>query len=128
MRDTLYKIVTEADWFAAEHEGVYVGSAHDLRDGFIHFSLAHQLLATADKHFAGQQDLLLVAVDAAAVGGNLRHEASRGGDMFPHLYGPLWLKHVLWAHPLRADAAGWHWPEALRPTPDNALPLRTQGP
>lgn len=115
--EVIYKIATRAEWFSAEHEGVYMGSAHDVRDGFIHFSRAHQLAATADKHFHGQRELLLVAVDSAAVGGALRYEVSRGGDAFPHLYGPLWLQHVLWVHPLMTDAAGWVWPHALESAP-----------
>ncbi len=80
--------------------GEYRGSAVDERDGFIHFSTAEQVAETAAKHFAGQTDLILVAVDGDALGGELKWEPSRGGDLFPHLYGPLPLSAVRWSRPL----------------------------
>lgn len=85
----IYKICPVSAWREAEREGVYRGSAEDLRDGFIHFSTAAQVAETARKHFTGQSDLLLIAVDADALGEALRFEPSRGGDLFPHLYGTL---------------------------------------
>jgi uncharacterized protein (DUF952 family) len=91
---TLYKICPAALWRAAEREGVFRGSAHDLRDGFIHFSTAAQVAETAAKHFAGQDDLLLIAVDGDALGDALKWEVSRGGARFPHLYGELALRRV----------------------------------
>ena len=72
----------------------------DERDGFIHFSTAAQLAETAAKHFARKTDLVLVAVDAEALGLSLVWERSRGGDLFPHLYAPLPLKAVRWTQPL----------------------------
>lgn len=86
---TIYKICTELAWREAEREGAYRGSADDLRDGFIHFSTAAQVPGTAAKHFAGQSGLFLIAVDAGALGEKLKWEPSRGGDLFPHLYGDL---------------------------------------
>jgi uncharacterized protein (DUF952 family) len=85
----IYKIVPRALWDAATAAGSFDGSAVDVRDGFIHFSTAAQVPATAAKHFRDVKDLLLVAVDAAALGDALRWEPSRGGDLFPHLYGTL---------------------------------------
>ncbi len=67
----------------------------DLRDGFIHFSTAEQAVETAAKHFAGQRDLVLLAVEADALGDALKWEPSRGGALFPHLYAPLDLTLVL---------------------------------
>ena len=104
----IYKICTASEWRDAERAGVYRGSAVDVKDGFIHFSTAAQVRETADKHFAGADDLMLVAVDADALAGALRWEFSRGGDVFPHLYGALPLAAVLWAKPLRLDAGGRH--------------------
>jgi uncharacterized protein (DUF952 family) len=103
---TIYKICTRSEWRAAEHDGRYGGSDLDRRDGFIHFSTAAQAGETAAKHFAGQVDLMLVAVDAGALGPSLKWERSRGGDLFPHLYGELPLAAVRWAKPLDDEVAG----------------------
>jgi uncharacterized protein (DUF952 family) len=104
----IYKICTTAEWRAAESVGVFRGSAVDRRDGFIHFSTAEQVAETAARHFAGQRDLVLVSVDAAALGERLKWEPSRGGALFPHLYGELALTAVREVAPLPLDAAGRH--------------------
>ena len=85
----IYKILPRAEWEAASAKGLFEGSTIDLKDGFIHFSAADQWAETLAKHFAGQTDLLLVAVEADALGPGLKWEASRGGALFPHLYGVL---------------------------------------
>ena len=103
---TIYKICERALWRAAEAEGRYCGSAIDERDGFIHFSTAAQLAETAAKHFTRQSGLMLVAIDADGLGGQLKWERSRGGDLFPHLYAALPLKAVRWARPLPDEIAG----------------------
>jgi uncharacterized protein (DUF952 family) len=105
---TIYKICTAAEWRAAEQAGVYRGSADDARDGFIHFSTPSQAAATAAKYFAGRSDLVLVQVDAAALGDALRWEASRGGALFPHLYDALPAAAAIRVDPLPLDAAGRH--------------------
>lgn len=89
MATLLYKICPRADWETAAAEGVYRGSAVDLRDGFIHLSTAEQVEETLLRHFAGQTGLLLVGVDPADLGSALRFEVARGGALFPHLYGLL---------------------------------------
>jgi len=104
----IYKICPEPLWRRAEGAGVFSGAAVDLQDGFIHFSTAAQVGETAAKHFGGQTDLLLVAVDAEALGPGLRYETSRGGALFPHLYGPLPLAAVRWVKPLPLGAGGRH--------------------
>ena len=96
----IYKICPASAWREAERQGVFRGSTDDIRDGFIHFSTAAQVAETADKHFAGQRDLVLVAVAAPALGPALRFEPSRGGALFPHLYGDLPLDAVRWVKPL----------------------------
>jgi uncharacterized protein (DUF952 family) len=103
---TIYKICERAQWRAAEASGHYPGSSVDERDGFIHFSTAAQLAETASKHFARAADLMLVAVDAAALDTQLRWERSRGGDLFPHLYAALPLRAVRWARPLPDEVDG----------------------
>jgi uncharacterized protein (DUF952 family) len=104
----LYKIVAAAHWRAAEHDGIFRGSGADLHDGFIHFSTAAQVEETAAKHFAGQDDLLLVSVDGARLGGALKWEPSRGGALFPHLYGELALAAVTKVEPLTLQPDGRH--------------------
>lgn len=105
---TIYKICPASAWREAERQGVYRGSADDRRDGFIHFSKASQVAETAAKHFAGQAGLFLIAIDADALGGALKWEPSRGGELFPHLYGDLDLGAVLDVFDLRARADGTH--------------------
>ena len=112
---TIYKICEQALWRAAEADGVFLGALVDERDGFIHFSTAAQVAETAAKHFAGQDDLILVAVDAGALGQALAWEHSRGGDLFPHLYAALPLAAVRWARPLARDADGRHVFPELEP-------------
>ncbi|WP_309645982.1 DUF952 domain-containing protein [Phenylobacterium sp.] len=85
----IYKILTRAEWARAQAAGAFEGSAVDRLDGFIHFSTAAQAGETARRHFAGQPDLVVLEVEADDLGEALRWEASRGGDLFPHLYGPL---------------------------------------
>jgi len=113
MQQTIYKICPEALWREAEKTGVFSGAPIDLADGFIHFSTADQVKETAAKHFAGQDDLLLIAIDAAKLGPELKYEVSRGGALFPHLYAPLDLANVLWVGPLPLGADGVHQFPAL---------------
>jgi uncharacterized protein (DUF952 family) len=103
---TIYKICERAPWRLTEKTGTYRGSAADARDGFIHFSTAAQLAGTMEKHFAGHRDLLLIAVDANALGDALKWEPSRGGELFPHLYAALPLGAVRWTKPLPDEVAG----------------------
>lgn len=105
---TIYKICTASEWHEAERAGCYRGSAVDRKDGFIHFSTAAQAPETASKWFAGQRDLVLVAVDGDVLGPRLKWEPSRGGALFPHLYGDLELPAVLRVDPLPLDADGRH--------------------
>ncbi len=93
--------------------GFFAGSAADARDGFIHFSTVAQLSDTAEKHFAGIDDLVLIAVNACALGGNLKWEVSRGGDLFPHLYGALPRTAVIWTKPLALTDRRHVFPEPL---------------
>jgi uncharacterized protein (DUF952 family) len=103
---TIYKICERDAWQAAERAGVYRGSQLDRRDGFIHFSTVAQVAETAAKHFARQTGLMLVAVDGDALGAALKWEKSRGGDLFPHLYGELPVAAVRFAQPLPDEVAG----------------------
>jgi uncharacterized protein (DUF952 family) len=100
MSQIIYKIAPRTLWDKAVETGVFEGAPIDRADGFIHFSTGEQVRETAAKHFAGQADLLLIAVDDGAFGDAMRYEVSRGGALFPHLYAPLpasaavWVKHL----------------------------------
>ncbi|MGK9165624.1 DUF952 domain-containing protein [Inquilinus limosus] len=113
---TIYKICSAAEWAAAEAKGAYRGSAVDHQDGFIHFSTAEQAEETASRHFAGQDGLVLVAVDPAALGDALRWEPSRGGALFPHLYGELPFSAVQGVAPLPLVEGRHAFPPHLFPS------------
>jgi uncharacterized protein (DUF952 family) len=101
----IYKILSRAEWGAAQAAGTFGGSAVDLADGFIHFSTAAQAGETARRHFAGRADLVVLEIEAEDLGAALVWEPSRGGDLFPHLYGAMAAGKVLAVHeaPLGAD-------------------------
>jgi uncharacterized protein (DUF952 family) len=106
MQQLIYKICRAPEWTAATASGKYTGSWDDQRDGFIHFSTGAQALETARRHFSGQNDLVMIAFEAASLGPALRWEPSRGGDLFPHLYAGLPTASALWIKPMGLDAAG----------------------
>ena len=111
----VYKIVATEEWAEAEAAGVFTGAAIDRADGFIHFSTAEQAPETAAKWFAGRGDLTLAAIDAEALGDDLRWEPSRGGALFPHLYAPLPMSAVVWSRPLPLGSDGGHVFGSLEP-------------
>lgn len=102
----VYKIMTNDEFEAMRREGEFRGSLADIADGFIHMSSAAQVTETADKHFRGRADLAIAAVDLTRVGGAVRWEPSRGGQMFPHLYGVLRMDVVVAVQPLERAADG----------------------
>ncbi|MBW8743512.1 MAG: DUF952 domain-containing protein [Sphingomonas sp.] len=102
-----YKVLTADQLDALEHQGSFAGAPVDLADGYIHLSTADQLAGTIDKHFAGQTGLQLVAVDLEALGDAVKWEESRGGALFPHIYGaPITLDVVLAYSPLEYEPNG----------------------
>jgi uncharacterized protein (DUF952 family) len=106
-RPTLaYKVLTPEQMAALEADGRFAGAPVDLDDGYIHLSTAAQLTETVDKHFAGQDDLHVAAVDLEALGEQVRWEEARGGQLFPHLYGELPLVAVVAYSPLERDEDG----------------------
>jgi uncharacterized protein (DUF952 family) len=108
MVNPVYKILSQSAFVEAKRAGQFSGSSDDIRDGFIHLSAAHQLAGTLAKHFAGQQDLVLLAVNAERLGVDLKWEPSRDGDLFPHLYAPLDLAAVLWSKKLTLGKDATH--------------------
>ncbi|TAN67219.1 MAG: DUF952 domain-containing protein [Magnetospirillum sp.] len=106
---TIYHVCRRPEWQAAVAMERYDGSSQDIADGFIHFSAAHQVVASVTKHRAGQTGLVLIAADPVKLGEALVWEASRGGALFPHLYGPLPVAAVKWVVDLPLDAeSGQH--------------------
>lgn len=103
---TAYKVLTGLQMAELEEAGVFKGAPVDLADGYIHLSTAAQLTETVDKHFAGQDDLHVVAVDLEALGGAVKWEPSRGGQLFPHIYGALPLSAAVAYSPLQRDTDG----------------------
>jgi beta-hydroxylase len=99
-----YKILTGAQWAQWRADGVFAGAPVDLADGYIHLSAADQVTETVNRHFAGQSDLVLVHVDLAALGDLVRWEPSRGGALFPHVYGTMPLSVAITAQAVARDA------------------------
>jgi uncharacterized protein (DUF952 family) len=107
---TVYKVLPNSEWQAAQLAGVFHGSAVDVGDGYIHFSTAEQLTETLRRHFAGLPDLMLLHVDTDAITPQSawRWEPSRGGALFPHLYAPLPVSAVKRVDALPLDDSGAH--------------------
>ena len=108
MSGPLYKVCTEAAFAEAVSKGRFQGSPDDRRDGFIHLSARDQLRGTLDRHYARQASLVLLEVDANRLGDGLKWEPSRGGALFPHLYGPLDLSAIISVIKLELGDDGSH--------------------
>lgn len=111
----IYKLIDAPSWAEAEARGTFEGSPVDLADGFIHFSAADQVQETARRHFRGVEGLRLLAVDTEALGDALKWEVSRGGALFPHLYGAMPVSAARWSRVLSLDAEGVAEVGALEP-------------
>ena len=110
---SIYKIMRADECAALRKHKTTDGAPVDVEDGFVHFSTDAQVRETAAKHFAGEEGLMLLAVDELRLGEALRWEPSRGGALFPHLYGSLLLEAVEWAQPLPWDGAAHRFPEGF---------------
>ena len=109
----IYKILTADQWADLRTRRKTDGAPVDVADGFVHFSTTAQVRETAAKHFYGKTGLRLLAFDADALGDALKWEPSRGGKLFPHLYGPLRLADAVWSKPLPLGPDGFEFPEDL---------------
>ena len=109
----VYKILPRSEWIDAQDARVLRGSGIDLQDGYIHLSTAAQAGETARLHFGGREGLVLLKLRVDDLGQALRWEPSRGGQLFPHLHGPLDPAGVVSAQPLELNAAGWPDPGEL---------------
>lgn len=109
----IYKVFRRSEWVAFRDSGATHGAPVDLKDGYIHFSTAAQVAETVAKHFAGESDLVLLALDSDNLGPELKWEPSRGGALFPHLYRALILADVIWDKSLPLGATGHIFPEGV---------------
>lgn len=109
----IYKIFRAPEWQHLQAEGRTDGAPIDVADGYIHFSTAGQAAETAAKHFAGEEDLVLLALDTETLGDALKWEPSRGGQLFPHLYRPLTLEDVLWSRDLPLVGGAHRFPDDM---------------
>ena len=107
----VFKIFRRPEWEAFQGDGKTKGAPIDVGDGFIHFSTAGQLAETLALHFSGEDDLLILALDAEQLGDALRWEPSRGGNLFPHLFREMLLSDILWARPCPLGQDGHIIPE-----------------
>jgi uncharacterized protein (DUF952 family) len=108
LNKSLYKVLPAVIWRSAQAEGLFRGAGIDLEDGFIHLSSADQVVETVTKHFADQDGLLLVTIDAEKLGPALRWEPSRGGELFPHVYDVIPMDAVQKVDPLPLGDDGTH--------------------
>jgi uncharacterized protein (DUF952 family) len=108
MNELIYHMCRADEWVDAQKSGTYVGSSQDHADKFIHFSTASQVRVSARKHRAGQDGLVLLSVAIDQLGDALKWEKSRGGDLFPHLYGDMLSSAVVYSVPLPLDENGLH--------------------
>ena len=108
METTIYKVIDKDVWAAAKAVGEFTGAAIDIKDGYIHFSSADQVVETVLKHFAGQDNLLLLSVSTSEMGGDLKWEKSRNDELFPHLFRPLAAAEVITEEPLPLNQDGRH--------------------
>ena len=104
--ESIYKVLRETEWAEARAKGFFAGSADDARDGFIHFSTAAQLRGTLERHFAAAAGLVVLEVAPGKLGPGLEWEPSRGGELFPHLYGVLSVDAVTRVIPVSSRADG----------------------
>jgi uncharacterized protein (DUF952 family) len=109
----IYKILRADEWAALRAQGETAGAPIDVADGYVHFSTADQARGTAAKHFAGEEGLVLLALEADTLGDALKWEVSRGDALFPHLYAPLRLSDVQWHKPLPLGADGHVFPAEM---------------
>jgi len=110
----VYRLAVPSRWAEAMQAGKFTGEADDVRDGFIHFSTADQLPGTLEKHYSGHDRLALVEVPVSELGDALKWETSRGGDLFPHLYGDLPMLAVATVRLIRRGEDGeWTLPSEI---------------
>lgn len=107
----IYKIFRADEWQHFQDQGETLGAPIDVADGYIHFSTADTVRETAEKHFAGEADLVILACETGTLGTELKWEVSRGDALFPHLYRKLTIDDVIWEDELPLVDGNHHFPE-----------------
>ena len=105
-KNPIYKLLRSQEWEQFQNDSIFEGAAVDLEDGFIHFSTAAQVAETARRYFSMFDDVWLVAIDSESLECELKWEPSRGGDLFPHLYGTLNISNVVSSQILEKNSDG----------------------
>ena len=115
MIKTAYRLATPERWSEVMAEGRFTGDPHDTADGFIHLSAIDQVEGTLIKHYNDHPRLLLVEIDLEALGDTVKCEKSRGGALFPHVYGEIPASAVRGMRHVRRNEDGdWVLPADLR--------------
>ncbi|MEM7619911.1 MAG: DUF952 domain-containing protein [Pseudomonadota bacterium] len=108
MTKYVYKITSQRHWAEAERTGILPKSDLDQQDGYIHLSTKQQIAATLEKHFANQENLVLLTIPYDKIANALKFESARDGQKFPHLYNDLFVKVIAEKRDLHVDANGKH--------------------
>jgi len=104
----IFHMARQPEWAVAATSGTYHGAVEDRADGFIHFSTASQIRESAAKHRSNESGLILIACNPKALGHKLKWERAHKGELFPHLYGELPVKAIVWTTTLNVDDNGLH--------------------
>ena len=109
----IYKIFRTDEMEQFRHQGVTAGAQIDIQDGYIHFSTAEQLEATADKYFADAHSLTILGLNSDQLGEELKWEKARGGALFPHLYRDLEFRDIVFQCQVNVDQPGRSLTDAI---------------
>ncbi|WP_300378054.1 DUF952 domain-containing protein [Henriciella sp.] len=110
----VYKILGADDHARAVELG-HTDTDLDAVDGYVHLSAKDQVRETLALHYAGHDGVHLYEFIAERLGGHVKWEESRGGQLFPHLYDTLRLSEATRHWVLAQDSDGLpELPEALR--------------
>ena len=109
LQPLIYHITAAVAWREALESGQYRADSLGT-EGFIHCSTRDQVAATANLLFRGQNDLVLLEVDPTLLISELRYEPAPNGQLFPHIYGPIFVDAVKRVLPFNPAADGnFHW-------------------
>lgn len=113
MDSFIFRIAAPEALASAAVQGHYEGEAHDRADGFIHCSTKAQLEATLVTHYSEAEKLAIAEIDVALLSGTLKWEPSRGGHLFPHIYGVLPWAAVQAVYLIQKVEDAWRLPQEL---------------
>jgi len=112
----IYHITSQSEWKKAQLTGTYLPEAFD-RDGFIHCSTRDQVADVGNRYYAGQVDLILLAINPDKLTAEVIYEnLIDGQELFPHIYGALPVNAVESTLNFLQDASGkFYFPETWIP-------------